>query len=133
MNRAVSVSLLMARYLAGNDNLKECGDIVIPRLLARLERSDAKSIHQQVAIQLEQLGGEVAAGGREREALRCFIIVSKTLFVHTISSRVSGYIFAMRNNIALKSKAKEDVEAALQHFDSLPPSEREQFAKRCEN
>jgi len=128
MNRAVSVSLLMVRYLAAKDKPQEYGDVLIPRFLAQLERHSPESIHQQVAVILEQFGGELSSGGREREALRCFTVLSKTPFGKTVAPRVSGYVFALHYNIALKSKRREDIEVAMQAFDSLPPSEREPFS-----
>jgi hypothetical protein len=126
MNRTVSVSLLMVRYLAAKDKPQEYGDVLIPRFTAQLERYDPETIHPQLAVQLEQLGGELAAGGRKNDALRCFLFLSKTLFGRAVAPRVSEYILAMRCNIALESKTREDVDAAVQLFSSLAPSQREQ-------
>lgn len=127
MNRAVTVSLVTTAYVAEDKQRSDYADILVPRILGRLRQSEPSGIQGEMAKVLERLGTALSNGGRYHDALRVFRFVEQTLYGKSVAAnRLGLYIYGNLHNIANQSGSREDIIAAIQFGELLPPDQRNQ-------
>jgi len=128
MGWARFICFAVARYLASEASLRDCADIVIPRIASRI--AGCQLLQEEMGHDLGQFAAQLDSVGYFYEAVECF----RTLRDATVIGRVkrdecSFYMFICMFNLARSTKSRADIQLALSHSEALPLDWRQKADK----
>jgi len=126
MGRAITQVFAISIYMATKAVPAEFGDIVFPRLVAKIGTYNGAALHLELCDLVRDLAIQLAAGDRDQEAVRVLRVLKGSLFWRAWPQG-DLCLFASLNNIAISTKSSSDFKAALEAAQHIPASQLNQI------
>lgn len=122
MGRAISQIFGVSKYMATKEVPSEFGDIVFPRLIAKIEEYSGPELHLELCDLVRDFAIQLASVERYQDALRVLRVLKNSAFWFTFSQG-NLLIYMSLHNIAIKNNTRQDYLAAIAAADQVPANQ----------